>query len=434
VRRSLSWRDWTVAVDALEWLNADSEWRDEGKGTLARTLLTYPFRPAESLVSLFDRPRPTLERWDRFATQGRFLLGLAGADAHARLGLRDYEDEDLGDAPALRVPGYEQVFKAFSTVVGIDAPLGSDASADAQGLLKAISLGRVHTVIDGLALDGRFEFFARTPEGVVLPGARVRAGTTAEFVARALALPGAVLRLFRNGTVVAQSNGLDLVHPTRLDLAADERGAAFRVEVVLAGSAGATEVPWIVSNPVFVERPGDDGPAGASPATPAAGESTPATGIDLRGCRVEKDAVSAATSSVDEGGDDIDLQFRLSEDPGGWVALACELPRPVGRDSWLVADVRSSAPLRLEIQLRAAGAGDHRWGRSVYVDPGSGRVSLSMSSLRRVSNQVPAEVAADARVLLFVVDRVHGTPGMRGSVRIRQAALAAPQVRTVSSK
>ena len=42
--------------DGLEWLNADSEWRDEFWGSLGRVLLTYPFRPTETLAALLDRP------------------------------------------------------------------------------------------------------------------------------------------------------------------------------------------------------------------------------------------------------------------------------------------------------------------------------------------------------------------------------------------
>ena len=44
----LQWTDWTVPLDGLEWLNADSEWRDEFWANLGGVLLTYgqaPSRP-----------------------------------------------------------------------------------------------------------------------------------------------------------------------------------------------------------------------------------------------------------------------------------------------------------------------------------------------------------------------------------------------------
>ena len=46
----------------IEWLNVDSEWRDESRMALSRALLTYWFRPAETLASLLDRPSRTFER------------------------------------------------------------------------------------------------------------------------------------------------------------------------------------------------------------------------------------------------------------------------------------------------------------------------------------------------------------------------------------
>ena len=38
----LSWSDWTLPIGGVEWLNADSEWRDESRWTLTKALLTYP--------------------------------------------------------------------------------------------------------------------------------------------------------------------------------------------------------------------------------------------------------------------------------------------------------------------------------------------------------------------------------------------------------
>ena len=52
----LRWHDWNAEFDGLEWLNADTEWRDERSIQLARALARYRFRPAETLASLLDRP------------------------------------------------------------------------------------------------------------------------------------------------------------------------------------------------------------------------------------------------------------------------------------------------------------------------------------------------------------------------------------------
>ena len=43
-RDDLRWADWDAPITGLEWLNADSEWRDERVWSLWRALVTYPFR------------------------------------------------------------------------------------------------------------------------------------------------------------------------------------------------------------------------------------------------------------------------------------------------------------------------------------------------------------------------------------------------------
>ena len=425
----MSWRDWEVPALGFEWLNADSEWRDEGSLALARTLFGYPFRPAESIASLFDRPSATLERWDRMSSAGRRLLALAGADAHARLGLRDYEERPVG-AWALHVPAYEQVFRAFSNVVELDAPLAMHAASDAEAVIAAIGHGRTHTVIDGLAAGGKFEFFARAGAAIVRSGAAVPQDASVVFVARALSPPGARLRLLRNGRVVAESTGLELTHAATTHLAAGEMGAAFRVEVVVPGAPGRPPVPWIVSNPIFVEREPDRLQAAAPGLQTPAAAAAADVGVDLRGCRVEKDAVSTATVRVNDGGDDLILEFRLSDAPTGWVALACDLPSAVGeRRAFAAGAVVADRPMRLKVQVRDSARDAYRWSRSRFVGTAPAALTVPFADMRPVSGNVPADVPGGARTLLLVVDRVHAVPGMRGTLRVQDARLIGPSSR-----
>src|SRR5258708_26525905 len=74
------------AVDGIEWLNTDSEWRGQSRGRLARAGLTYVVRPGPAVASLFDRPA-TLDRWDDL-TRFRQVGPLARADAHGGGGPR----------------------------------------------------------------------------------------------------------------------------------------------------------------------------------------------------------------------------------------------------------------------------------------------------------------------------------------------------------
>ena len=105
----LAWTDWDAPFDGLEWLSADSEWRDESRARLATVLFDYLFRPAPALASLLDRPVQTLKRWDDLLAH-RAVVGLAGVDAHGGIG-RGIE-EGGKRRPALgTIPSYEAAFE-----------------------------------------------------------------------------------------------------------------------------------------------------------------------------------------------------------------------------------------------------------------------------------------------------------------------------------
>ena len=130
-RPSLSWQGWETAFDGLEWINGDSEWRDEPRAPIVRALLTYLLRGPQSLATLLDRPDSVLARWDALTTQ-RKIVGIAGSDAHARLGFRQRTDPD-GGSFHVRLPGYEASFRAFSNHVLLPAPFAGDEGEPVLG-------------------------------------------------------------------------------------------------------------------------------------------------------------------------------------------------------------------------------------------------------------------------------------------------------------
>ena len=118
-RQTLQWTDWSSPVDGVEWLNADSEWRDENPMRLTRALLDYPFRPVETLAAMLDRPQQVLARWDRLTSTGRWSAWPRPTRMRAS-GSGDptwYEDVVLA-----RVPSYDVAFRTFSNHVLMPRP------------------------------------------------------------------------------------------------------------------------------------------------------------------------------------------------------------------------------------------------------------------------------------------------------------------------
>ncbi len=81
-----------------------------------------------------------LDQWDRLATR-RPVVGVAGHDAHARLGLRGV-GEPYDGWVAFDVPAYAALFASFANVVRVATPLSGDAGRDAAAVIAAIGDGQ----------------------------------------------------------------------------------------------------------------------------------------------------------------------------------------------------------------------------------------------------------------------------------------------------
>jgi hypothetical protein len=406
---ALQWADWSSPVDGLEWLNADSEWRDEGTLALGRALLTYPLRRTATLGALLDRPASVLARWDDLLSRRR-IVGVAAADAHARLAL---EDGAYGGSRALHVPSYEQMFRAFSIALpGVS--LTRDASADAAAVMAAIRGGRVFSVIDAIATPASFSFAATTGEASATQGGSLPAGMAATFTVESNAPEDAEITLIHGGRQIARTTGRTLRHAT------DGASGAYRVEVTLAGSAGRPPVPWIVSNPIYVGDVAPDVPARPAPA--AKGTPFYSNG-PADGWEIERSARAQAALDVenDDQGTELVLRYALggarSESP--YVALRRTTGAATGYGA-LTFVARASAPTRVSIQLRTSTG--QRWARSIYLDESSRDIALFFDEMTPVAGTrgpLPLDRVQD---LLVVIDTVNTAPGSSGRLWIDDVA------------
>ena len=411
LKPELSWRDWTVPVDGVEWLNGDSEWRDESSRTLARTLLTYAFRPPESLAAVLDRPESVLARWDDLARVRR-VIGLAAGDAHARLGLSEAGEQSTGPASLLKIPAYEQIFKALS----ISLPrttLTGEAAPDAGAIVDAIRRGQVYSTIDALATPAVFDFWAESSAAHAGMGEQVTAGESRRFTATLGGPVDAQMVLLRDGQPLAMATGGPLVHE-------DDRPGVYRVEVQMPRSPGTPPIPWIVSNPIFVRSlalaPTSDAPLVGS-VTPVYEDG------GAEDWRVEHSVRSQGMLDVLLALPGRQLRLRyalggtLSESP--YVAAVMPAGTAIASNRAIRFTARSGQPMRLSVQLRSPGNDDagERWRRSVYLDESSREITVRFDEMRRVSDtSAERPDLANVREVLFVIDTVNTAPGASGQV------------------
>ena len=414
---ALRWLEWTAPFDGLEWLNGDSEWRDETRLSLARGLLTYPFRPPETMAALLDRPDAVLARWDALLLRRR-VVAVAAADAHARLGSVDEGGSySPPGAAILRVPSYEQMFRTFSIALP-DLTFTGDAATDAAAVIERLAAGRVYSSIDALAAPGILEFHARIDASVVPMGGEVPTGTAVTFHVATNGPQESTIVLLKNGTELQAGQGSTLMRV--------ESGepAVYRVEVRLSGAPGSPSIPWMLSNPIYVR----DTVAATATALDPRGEPTEFAGRYEDGFAEDWTVESSPRSqggldvAPTVGGTQLSLRYALggtrSESP--YVALI--MPAQPGLSSYdrLRFTARSTRPMRLSVQMRIpdSGAGE-RWHRSVYLDEMPRAITVAFDDMTpRGATTRRRPVLSSVRDILFVVDTVNTEPGAAGQIWI----------------
>ena len=409
----LRWVEWAAPFDGLEWLNGDSEWRDESPVALARAVLTYPFRRAETLASTLDRPGAIMQRWD-VLTARRKVVAVAAADAHAKLPLRGGGDE-YDSVGILQVPAYEQVFRTFSITLP-DVSLGGDAAADATLVIDAIRRGHVYSSIDAMAAPAVLRFSA-TRAGVSVGAGDVLPTAPGDV---ALAIES---NAPDNARIVLIKNGLatSVAGPSHMEIVPGAERAAYRVEIQLPAGPGEPPVPWIVSNPVYIGNPAEGTVAPLRPATEFApqyenGFATDWTVHSSPRSRAALDVVPAL------GGTQLSMRWALggtrAESP--YAALVMPAGPAFSGYDRLMFTASASVPMRISVQIRIPGGVDgERWHRSVYLDQEARDVTVFFDDMRPKGPTTQRRpVLANVQDVMFVVDTVNTKPGAAGQIWI----------------
>ncbi len=394
----LRWRAPNADVDGLEWVNADSEWRDDAPRRLIAVAARSIFRAPEAVTSLFTRPAATLQRWDA-ALRSRPMFSLAAVDAHASIPWS--EGEEPRRRTALAQPSYVTMFRALQQGVLLDQPWSGEPVADADRLWRAIGAGRTFSIASAIAAPALLSFEADADGVVIPPGASIGMGVPPP-VLRAL-VPGvaaAHLTLLRNGQPVISGQG-------SVKFVASQPGA-YRVEAFYRGSA----FPWLVSNAIRV------GMTDVSPAPAAAADALPLIplGPDLP-WHTEHDPTSTAAYDVSTGA--VQFRFRLGAGvaAGQFAAVASDVQTDEGIER-ISFTARASRPMRLSVQVRLRNNPDGpRWQRSIYLDETPRAISIAIRDLQQVdANSTLRPIVARLHAVLFVVDTLNTLPGTDGQI------------------
>lgn len=406
---SLRWNgQGQLAVDGIEWLNVDAEWRDESPWRLLAAAARSIVRPSESIASLFARPARTLQRWDAAARQ-RPVFGLAALDAHARIGWR--ETEEPRGRGIVKRPTYAAMFGSLAQVAELEAPLSGEATRDAAAVIASLVHGRSYSIVRALGSPAALEFGADRGGEHLRMGDRAPAGTVpVSFHAEVTGAPGSAVALYANGRVVERGVG-------GVRSMASAPGV-YRVEASWPGAS----VPWMMSNPIVLTD--DRGTPPASPVALAPPAERRVIAVDSPSWTIEKEPSSEGTRRPDAGRLRFDYRLGPGAARGQYAALAVAVSPDAGIDR-VEFTMRADRPMRLSVQVRLPGdKGGQRWRRSVYVDDTARPVVVRLQDFEPADAPTTRRpIVAPIQTLLFVVDTVNTRPGSAGTIWLSDVAL-----------
>ena len=357
--------------------------------------------------------RPAAARlWDELLARRR-TTGIVGVDAHTRL------------------PSYEAVFRVARNHVILDAPPSGDGARDVAAVTDALARGRAFVGIDGIAPTDGFFFMAERGGRSWTMGYTVPPHPRLTLRAGGVSHPEALFHLLKDGKVQKSAAG-------GLDVTADSSGV-YRVEVTLPG----WNVPWILSNPIYVfDLPDRQRRAAnlALPPLPPAPEPTAYLDRFEAGSVFTADADPSSSITVAseprggaEDGTAARISYRLgadrSSEPAPYAAIVNAAPGDLSAYDGFVLSIKADGVYRLSVVVRdrnpRASERTEWWSASIKTSKEWRRVAVPFSDLRsRQPRTTDGQLDLDdIEAILVIIDTAAMPPGAAGTLWVDDVGL-----------
>jgi len=412
------WEDGSVnGYDALEVVN----WAENVEPLSWAALAGFAASPLNARYGLLRGLGPIgdgLRLWDELSSR-RPMVGLAAADAHG--GIR------LAPGWFFPFPGYQQSFELWSDHLLLREPLEGDPAADRSRVLEALRAGRLFFALDGLAPAAGFRFFVRAP-GAAMMGESVELGDGVNLEVQAPEAPVEIV-LRKDGRETLRLAG------PRLSYRAFGSGV-YRVEVFWRGkdSPVAPDIPWIVSNPIYLGGSLERRSLPPPPSVPPGGVlfddferglgewqtwADPSSVVS----RPFIDAAEGAEGSPSSAFFDFVLGGRSREGKRSACALVVPAPPELRRASGLSFYCRATGTFRFDLQLRdlnpRSSDGLEPWRDSVKTSTDWQPIFIPFDQLKSYHRASDGRLDPDQiREIAFYLDTATTRPEARGRIWI----------------
>ena len=204
-------------------------------------LWSYRSYPDLLFANFYSRPATNLQRWDEaMAARNRPLVGVAGNDSHANVGI-SLQDSSGKTLLGLQLDPYERSFR----LVRVHVLISKDRPLSSETLLQALHAGHCFIGFDLFGDTTGFSFTASNGTETRIQGDEIRVDKEVRLLVQTPVTSRVVL--FKDGKLFEDRYGV-----LKEEFLVTEKGT-YRVEVYLPQlPQPVTNEPWIISNPIYV--------------------------------------------------------------------------------------------------------------------------------------------------------------------------------------
>ena len=234
-------KSWETEIDGVEVFSLHTNAKQMNPALfLFDAIWSYYSYPELTFANYFVRPDANLQKFDEVSAQKKISL-FGGSDAHSNLGFHLFGDDAGNKIINLKFDRYETIFRLVRQHVLIE----KDKEFNRENLLDALKKGHSFIGFDVLSDSSGFTFAAENGAENKIVGDEISLQNGVKL--KANAPQAARFVIFKNGAKIFEESGV-----TEIAFDAKETGA-YRVEVYLdALGEPFNQMPWIISNPIFV--------------------------------------------------------------------------------------------------------------------------------------------------------------------------------------
>ncbi len=240
--------EYPVGLDGIEVINLKSVWQeawDHNKLSFLISLLILPFNEKLALLRLFKAPDEEIQLWDTLTAQRR-MVGLAGADAEAKM---------IMGGSFLRYPTYSTLFSLVRNHILIRSELTGSAAGDLEKVAQGIRQGQLYMSLDILGNPKGFNAVMKNEKDAIYPiGSKLKFEKGLKLEVTLPQKPKVPFDtvIYKNGQRMLTSNSQ--VTEYYINSPGVYR-VMVRVIPTLPLPDGKKWIPWIYTNPFYVEDP-----------------------------------------------------------------------------------------------------------------------------------------------------------------------------------